>query len=97
MKEELKGNIVIYQAKDGKTSLEVNLSEDTIWLSQAQMSKLFDKNKRTISEHIRNIFKEKELVEKSVVRNFRTTARDGKTYETNYYNLDVIISVGYRV
>ena len=92
-----KGEIIIYQAKGGKTALEVKLQQETVWLSQAQMCDLFDKNKRTISEHIRNIFKEGELSENSVVRNFRTTAKDGKSYEVNYYNLDVIISVGYRV
>jgi prophage maintenance system killer protein len=97
MKEKPKGEIVIYQAKGGKTTLKVKLQKETVWLSQAQLSNLFDKNKRTISEHIRNIFKEGELSENSVVRNFRTTAKDGKSYETNYYNLDVIISVGYRV
>jgi len=66
-------------------------------LNQAQLSELFDKNKRTISEHIRNIFKEGELPENPVVRKFRTTAADGKSYFVTYYNLDVIISVGYRV
>ncbi|MDA3937805.1 MAG: virulence RhuM family protein [Spirochaetia bacterium] len=73
------------------------MENETVWLTQGQMSELFDKNKRTISEHIGNIFKDGELNEKSVVRNFRTTANDGKSYDTNYYNLDVIISVGYRV
>ena len=97
MKEESKGEIVIYQAEDGKTALEVNLREETVWLSQTQIGHLFGKNKRTVSEHIQNIFKEGELKENSVVRNFRTTARDGKTYDVTYYNLDVIISVGYRV
>ena len=97
MKEKPKGEIVIYQAKGGKTTLKVKLQQETVWLSQAQLSNLFDKNKRTISEHIRNIFKEGELSENSVVRKFRTTAKDGKSYETNYYNLDIIISVGYRV
>jgi len=91
------GEIVIYQAEDGQASLEVNLVEDTVWLNQAEMCQLFEKDKRTISEHVRNIFKEDELQESSVVRKFRTTARDGKTYNVNYYNLDVIISVGYRV
>lgn len=66
-------------------------------MSQAQLCELFDKDKRTISEHIQNIFKEGELFEKSVIRKFRTTASDGKNYQVNYYNLDVIISVGYRV
>ena len=89
--------IEIYQTKDGKTQIQVNLKEETVWLSQEQMCSLFERNKRTISEHIRNIFREKELPEDSVVRNFRTTAADGKQYNINYYNLDVIISVGYRV
>lgn len=97
MNEESKGEIIIYRAEDGETRLEVSLKEDTVWLSQAQMCQLFDKNKRTVSEHIRNIFKEGELHKTSVVRKFRTTARDGKSYEIGYYNLDVIISVGYRV
>lgn len=86
------GSVVLY-----KKGLEVRLREETVWLSQAQMCKLFDKNKRTISEHIQNIFKEKELCEPSVVRKFRTTAHDGKSYNVLYYNLDVIISIGYRV
>lgn len=89
--------IVIYKADDGHIELNVNLAQDTVWLTQKQLSDLFDKNIRTISEHISNIFKEKELQEDSVVRNFRITAADGKSYDTKHYNLDVIISVGYRV
>jgi prophage maintenance system killer protein len=89
--------ITIFTTEDGQSQVEVNVIDDTVWLSQAQMCELFDKNKRTVSEHIRNIFKEGELQELSVVRNFRTTAADGKTYEVNHYSLDVIISVGYRV
>ena len=77
------GKIVIYQTEDGQASLEVSLVEETVWLNQEQMGQLFDKNKRTISEHVRNIFKEGELPEESVVRNFRTTASDGKQYNTN--------------
>jgi hypothetical protein len=73
------------------------MENETVWLSQAQMCELFDKNKRTISEHIRNIFSEGELQEEQVVRKFRTTAPDGKKYLVAHYNLDVIISVGYRV
>lgn len=90
-------SIEIYKGKDNQTQVEVAFENDTVWLSQSQMVELFQKNKRTISEHIGNIFKEKELDEFSVVRKFRTTANDGKTYETQHYNLDVIISVGYRV
>ena len=89
--------IEIYETSDGKTSVDVHFDGDTVWLTQAQMVELFDKNKRTISEHIRNIFREGELEEDSVVRKSRITAADGKAYNTASYNLDVIISVGYRV
>lgn len=89
--------VIIYKAENGHIELKVNLSEETVWLTQKQLSDLFDKNVRTISEHINNIFKEGELGECSVVRNFRITAADGKSYDTQHYNLDVIISVGYRV
>ncbi len=91
------GEIIIYQSNDGQAELEVHLEEETVWLTQAQMTELFARNKRTISEHIRNVFKEGELGENAVVRKSRTTASDGKSYDVNYYNLDVIISVGYRV
>ncbi len=96
MKNE-QDKIIIYQSNDGQARFDVHLIEDMVWLTQDQMTVLFDRNKKTISEHIRNIFKEGELVENAVVRKSRTTASDGKGYETNYYNLDVIISVGYRV
>jgi len=89
--------ILIYQTEDGRTRLEVRLEGETVWLNQAQLCELFDKNKRTISEHIRNIFNEGELQEEAVVRKYRTTAADNKLYNITYYNLDVIISVGYRV
>ena len=89
--------IVIYKNPDGNIKIDVRLEDDTVWLSQSHMCELFDKDKRTISEHIRNIFAEGELQEESVVRKFRTTAIDSKTYDVKYYNLDVIISVGYRV
>lgn len=89
--------IVIYESGKGEFQLDVRLDKETVWLNQTQLCGLFDKNKRTISEHIRNVFKEGELAEKQVVRNFRTTAADGKLYNVNYYNLDIIISVGYRV
>jgi prophage maintenance system killer protein len=91
------GIIEFYESSDGNLQLDVKMQDETVWLSQEQMARLFDKNKRTISEHISNIFKEGELIESSVVRKFRTTASDGKKYNTQYYNLDVIISVGYRV
>ncbi len=94
--EEQKPNseIILYQTEDGKTKIEVRLENDTVWLTQTQISQLFQKAKSTVSEHLKKIFEEGELDENSVVRNFRTTASDGKKYVTSYYNLDVIISVG---
>lgn len=89
--------ILIYQTKDGQTKIETKLENESVWLTQADLCKLFDKSKSTISEHISSVFKEGELVEEAVVRNYRTTADDGKKYNINYYNLDVIIAVGYRV
>ncbi|MEX2411522.1 MAG: virulence RhuM family protein [Candidatus Paceibacterota bacterium] len=93
----MNSEILIYQNPDGNIKIDVRLENETVWLTQAQMGQLFGKDKRTISEHISNIFSEGELDENSVVRNFRITAADGKNYATNHYNLDVIISVGYRV
>jgi len=89
--------ILLYKSEDGKIVIQVRLQDDTVWLSQADMVALFHSSKSNISEHIKHIFEEKELQEDSVVRNFRTTAADGKNYRTKYYNLDVVISVGYRV
>lgn len=96
---QLTGNnkIAIYQTKNGQTKLLVNIDEETVWLTQKNMSELFQKDVRTINEHIKNIFKDGELTDNSVIRKFRITASDGKQYSTNFYNLDVIISVGYRV
>lgn len=91
------GEILIYQNQEGNIKIDVRLEEETVWLTQAQLSDLFKKSKATVSEHIKNIFEEAELDQNSVVRKFRTTASDGKNYETNFYNLDIIISVGYRV
>jgi len=93
----MNSEILIYQNQDGNIKIDVRLENETVWLTQAQMTTLFGKDKRTISEHIGNVFKEGELDENSVVRNFRITAADGKNYPTNHYNLDVVISVGYRV
>src|SRR5690606_26088120 len=90
-------DILIYQNPDGNIKIDVLLEKETVWLTQAQMWQFLGKDKSTISEHIGNIFSEGELEENSVVRNFRTTAADGKNYAPNHYNLDVIISVGYRV
>ena len=94
---ESKGEIILYQNPDGTIKVDVRIENETVWLTQEQLTILFGKAKSTISEHIKNIFAEGELSEISVVRKFRTTASDGKNYETNYYNLDVIISVGYRI
>ena len=91
------GEILIYRTKDGQTKLDVKLENETIWLSLDQMAELFQRDKSTVSRHIKNIFQEGELDQNSVVANFATTAADGKTYQVDYYNLDVIISVGYRV
>jgi len=103
MKEEQKGEIILYQSDDGKLKIQVRLEDNTVWLTQADMVELFQSSKSNISEHIKHIFEEGELRQELVVRKFRTTTKHGaivsKTQEnwTNFYNLDVIISVGYRV
>ena len=95
--QDKNNQIIIYNTADGEIKIEVKMKDETVWLSQKQMAELFDKDVRTVNEHIKNVFSEGELAENSVIRKFRTTASDGKMYDTNYYNLDVIISVGYRV
>ena len=90
-------HIILYQTEDGQAKIQVKLEDETVWLTQKQMATLFDKGIPTINEHIKNIFKEGELKENSVIRKFRITASDAKSYKANFYNLDVIISVGYRV
>ena len=89
--------LVLYQTEDGSTRVEVRLENETVWLSLNQITDLFQRDKSVISKHIKNVFEEGELKADSVVANFATTAADGKTYQVDYYNLDVIISVGYRV
>ena len=89
--------IIIYQSKDKKTQIDVKFEHDTVWLTQQQMAELFGQTKQNISLHINNCFKEKELRSISVVKESLTTASDGKKYKTKFYNLDLIISVGYRV
>ena len=91
------GEIVIYQTDDGLTHLDVKISDETVWLTQQQMVELFQSSKANVSEHIKNIFFEGELQEEAVVRKFRTTAADGKKYDVMHYNLDMIISLGYRI
>ena len=92
-----KSNIIFYQTQDGVTKISVTLNNDTVWLNQAQMAELFQTTKQNISLHVNNIFEEGELDKEQVVKDFLTTASEGKTYHTNFYSLDVIISVGYRV
>lgn len=89
--------VIIYTANDGKTRIDVKLEEETLWLTQAQMCELYQTSKSNVSEHIKHIFEEGELNKESVVRNFRTTAADGKEYLVSHYNLDMIIALGYRV
>lgn len=91
------GEIIIYQTNDGKNKIDVKLEGETVWLTQAQLVELYQSSKSNVSEHIKHIFEEKELEENSVVRKFRTTASDGKQYEVAHYNLDMIISLGYRI
>jgi len=92
-----KAEIITYQSQDGIARFDVRLESDTVWITQEQMTELFQRDKSTISRHLRNIFNEGELNEKSVVAFFATTASDGKIYQVAYYNLDAVISVGYRV
>jgi hypothetical protein len=89
------GEILIYQTDDGQTNIEVKIEDDTVWLTQQRLTELYQCSKSNISEHIKHIFEEGELDKDSVVRKFRTTADDGKTYNVTYYNLDMIISLGY--
>ena len=91
------GEFILYASDDGELKIDVRLLDETVWLTQKQMAEMFQKNVSTINEHLRNIFDEGELDQNSVIRNFRITASDGKNYDTQHYNLDVIISVGYRV
>jgi prophage maintenance system killer protein len=92
-----KGTIEIYQTPEASIALEVKLEEETVWLNRNQLAQLFDRDVKTIGKHVNNVFKEGELERDSVVANFATTAADGKVYQVEHYNLDVIISVGYRV
>jgi hypothetical protein len=89
--------ILIYQNKDNKIQIDVQFENETVWLSQAQLVELYQSSKANVSEHIKHIFEEGELTKESVVRNFRTTAADGKNYNVDHYNLDLIISLGYRI
>ena len=92
-----KGEIIIYQTEDGNTKISVRLEDDTIWLNQNQLVELYKSSKSNVNDHIRNILNEGELNKNDVTRKIPTVASDGKTYDTNYYNLDMIISLGYRI
>ena len=95
--EQPQSSIILYQTEDGRTRIQCRFEGETIWLTQKLMAELFKKDIRTVNEHIQNVFAEGELREESVIRNFRITAADGKTYETRHYNLQAVIAVGYRV
>ncbi len=90
-------SIILYQTEDGRTRIQCRFEAETTWLTQKLMAELFRKDVRTINEHVQNIFAEGELSKESVIRKFRITAADGKGYETQHYNLEVVIAVGYRV
>ncbi len=92
-----KGEIILYTTPDGESKIEVKLEGETVWLTLDQMAMLFQRNKSTISRHVKNVLESGELEERAVVAKNATTATDGKTYQTAFYNLDMIISVGYRV
>lgn len=91
------GQFLVYQTEDGKLKLDVRFEGDTVWLTQQHMAELFQTSKQNIGQHLKSVLAEGELSQDSVVKNFFTTAADGKDYATNFYNLDAIISVGYRV
>lgn len=97
MSEQNQSELIIYQTEDGLTRIDVAFENDTVWLSLDQMAELFQRDRTVIGRHVKNIFSEGELQKKSVCANFAHTAADGKTYQVDYYNLDMIISVGYRV
>ena len=97
MEEITQGELLLYQDENGSTQIEVRLENENVWLTQAQLVTLYQSSKANVSEHIKHIFEEGELEETAVVRKFRTTATDGKSYNTAFYNLDLIISLGYRI
>ncbi len=98
MKKEInKPQIVIYQTDGDEQKIRVRIEGENVWLTQKLIAELFDVDVRTVNEHLKNIFLEEELDENSVIRNFRITASDGKTYDTKHYNLDAILAIGYRV
>ncbi len=97
MRDKAKGEILLYKTPEGETKIDVKLDQETVWLTQKQLSQLFQTERSVITKHINNILKTKELQRNSVCAKFAHTAKDGKIYTSNFYNLDMIISVGYRV
>ena len=97
MSEQSQSGMIIYQTEDGLTKIDVAFENDTVWLSLEQIAELFQRDRTVIGRHIKNVFSEGELQKNSVCAKFAHTAADGKTYQVDYYNLDMIISVGYRV
>ena len=93
----IRSQILFYQSEDGTSRIEVRLEEGTVWLTQALIAELYQTTKQNVSLHIRNIFNERELEEGSVVKEYLTTASDGKKYRTKFFNLDMILAIGYRV
>lgn len=94
--KQIKNNVVIYQAKSGAIELKGDFSHETVWATQAQIAEVFEIERSVVTKHIKNIFKDKELDEKTVCANFAHTAGDGKSYNVQFYNLDIILSLGYR-
>jgi len=94
---ESKGNIILYNTPDGKASVALYAKDGTVWMNQNQLAELFDTSKQNISQHIRNILEDNELSENSVVKNYFTTASDGKKYQVAFYSLEMILAVGFRV
>ena len=97
LKDYNNSEILIYQSENGMTKIDVKIVDETVWLTQAQLCELYQTSKSNVSEHIKHIFEEGELDQESVVRKFRTTGTDGKNYNMIHYNLDMIISLGYRI
>ena len=90
-------NIIIYKTQDGKSAVSLYVKEDSVWMNQQQLAELFDTSKQNIGQHINNVLEDKELDAKSVVKNYFTTAADGKNYDVTFYSLDMILAIGFRV
>ena len=95
--QDKNNQIIIYNTEDGEVKIEARMKDETVWLAQKQLAELFGTTKQNISQHVEKILKDGELAENSVVKKILTTANDGKSYNTEHYNLDMIISLGYRI